>query len=102
MTRMTAFASIATPSSRSCSRAVREYGNLDARNKPWASTWIEIGSGTWGTMMPGAQNLDAGPLGDSGGILRESGYDEQPFIAPRWNSIGRDPYGKDSPGWKVL
>jgi hypothetical protein len=83
-------------------RSVREYGKLDSRNKPWASTWVEIGAGTWGSMMPGAQNLDAGPLGDSGGILRESGYDEQPFIAPRWNSLGKDAYGKDSPGWKVL
>lgn len=83
-------------------RSQREYGRLDGRNKPWASTWVEIGAGTWGTMMPGSQNLDAGPLGDSGGILRESGYDEQPFIAPRWNSLGKDAYGKDSPGWKVL
>src|SRR4051812_25168686 len=83
-------------------RGQREYGRLDGRNKPWASTWVEIGAGTWGTMMPGSQNLDAGPLGDSGGILRESGYDEQPFIAPRWNSLGKDAYGKDSPGWKVL
>lgn len=83
-------------------RRVREYGKLDAKNKPWRSVWVEIGAGTWGTMMPGAQSLDAGPLGDSGGILRESGYDEQPFIAPRWNSLGKDAYGKDSPGWKVL
>lgn len=83
-------------------RSVREYGRLDSRNKPWASTWVEIGAGTWGSMMPGANSLDQGPLGSSGGILRESGYDEQPFIAPRWNSLGKDAYGKDSPGWKVL
>jgi len=83
-------------------RGIREYGKFDAKNKPWASTWVEIGAGTWGTMMPGANQLDNGPLGDSGGILRESGYDEQPFIAPRWNSLGKDAYGKESPGWKVL
>jgi hypothetical protein len=23
-------------------------------------------------------------------------------VAPRWNSLGKDAYGKDSPGWKVL
>lgn len=83
-------------------RSVREYGRLDSRNKPWASTWVEIGPGMWGSMAAGMNALDQGPLGSSGGILRESGYDEQPFIAPRWNSLGKDAYGKDSPGWKVL
>jgi hypothetical protein len=83
-------------------RSVREYGKLDSRNKPWASTWVEIGPGMWGSGQPGADQLDSSYMGGSGGILRESGYDEQPFICPRWNSIGKDAYGKDSPGWKVL
>ena len=83
-------------------RSVRDYGKMDSRNKPWASTWVEIGSGMWGAAGLGTGTLDQGPFGSSGGILRESGYDEQPFIAPRWNSLGKDAYGKDSPGWKVL
>ena len=83
-------------------RSVREYGRTDSRNKPWSSTWVEIGSGMWGAAGLGTGTLDQGPLGSSGGILRESGYDEQPFVAPRWNALGKDAYGKDSPGWKAL
>jgi hypothetical protein len=83
-------------------RTRREYGKIDARNKPWRSCWLEIGMGAWSaaTFGSGDYNVD-GPSGSSL-LLRESGYDEQPFICPRWNSIGEDAYGKDSPGWKTL
>jgi hypothetical protein len=39
------------------------------------------------------------PTGPTG-LLRESGYNEQPFYCYRWNTIGMAPYGVDSPGWK--
>ena len=34
-------------------------------------------------------------------LLRESGFNEQPFIAPRWETVGYDSYGV-SPGMHVL
>lgn len=54
-----------------------------ADNKPIASCWFEEG-------------------GDEGlSFLRESGYDENPLIAPRWNVLGEDIYGS-SPGMVAL
>jgi hypothetical protein len=83
-------------------RSIRSVGKLDGLNKPWVSAWLEMGRGLW-TGGPLPQTPDAsGGTDASKGLLRESGYDEQPFIAPRWRSVGRDPYGKDSPGWKAL
>jgi len=46
----------------------------DSLNMPWASCWFEVGA----TEM---------------GLLGESGYNECPFIAPRWNTTGNDVYG---------
>lgn len=52
----------------------REAGRIDGRNKPWRSVyWDE--------------------QDDRKTELRVSGYDEQPFWAPRWDTIGNDPYG---------
>lgn len=83
-------------------RMERDPRRIDAKSKPWASYWIEIGAGTWGAnnvVGLGDQASQAmGPLG----LLRESGYDIQPFVVPRWNTIGTDAYGKDSPGWICL
>jgi hypothetical protein len=82
-------------------RAQRQYGKKDALNKPWASVWLELGTGVSGTntiMGIGDINSPMGPVG----ILRESGFDEQPFVCPRWNAVGMDAYGKDSPGWTAL
>lgn len=38
---------------------------------------------------------------DNDGILRESGFEEQPFWAPRWDVAGGDTYGV-SPGMEAL
>lgn len=35
------------------------------------------------------------------GFLRQMGYHEQPFIAPRWSTTGQDVYG-NGPGQKVI
>lgn len=75
-------------------RTEREYGKIDAKNKPWASCWMEYGGGS----NTGGSKQDSANLG----LLRESGYDEKPFVAPRWSVVGLDPYGRDSPGWQSI
>lgn len=48
-------------------------GKVDSKNKKWASCYWECSS--------------------SDGFLRESGYDQKPFLAPRWDVLGEDIYG---------
>ena len=60
----------------------REKGRLDAKNKPFISVYYEK-SGT-------------------DGLLRESGFDDFPVMAPRWDlTCGEDVYGS-SPGMEAL
>ncbi|MGL5422697.1 MAG: portal protein [Serratia fonticola] len=40
-------------------------------------------------------------FGHSGGALRIRGFHERPFIAPRWDTVGSDPYGR-GPGMDAL
>jgi hypothetical protein len=49
----------------------------DGPNKPFASCWLE---------------LDCNE-GEKVGLLRESGYDESPLLAPRWDALDEDTYG---------
>lgn len=56
----------------------------DGRNKPWASCWMETNCGT-----------------EDVGFLDESGYEENPILAPRWDVLGEDVYGT-GPGHEVL
>ena len=56
---------------------------LLASRKPWRSVWFER-----------AQRGD-------NGLLRVSGYDEFPAMAPRWEVAGSDTYGW-GPGWAAL
>lgn len=60
----------------------RDTGKLDAKEKPWRSVYYEYGQ---------TQEL----------FLRESGFDEFPFLAPRWDTLGEDVYGY-SPGMDAL
>lgn len=53
------------------------------RNMPWASTYLESG------------------INDDHLVLRESGYQDFPVLAPRWHTRGRDIYGH-GPGMKAL
>lgn len=58
-------------------------GKIDAKNKAWSSLhWCEEDERT-----------DA--------LLRHSGYEERPFYAPRWETVGSDIYGT-SPGFDAL
>jgi hypothetical protein len=56
----------------------------DADGKPWRSVWWE----------PANSNREAQPL-------HVSGYHEQPFVGPRWETAGGDVYGT-GPGWDAL
>lgn len=56
---------------------------LNAKNKSFASAYFE-------TSAP------------DGKFLRESGFDEFPVLAPRWEVTGEDVYGSSSPGMEAL
>ncbi len=62
-------------------RKDRDVNKIDAANKPFASTWIE----------PGEDQK----------TLAVSGYDEQPFVAPRFYNVSNSAYGM-GPGIIVL
>ena len=59
-----------------------DEGKLSAKHKRFASVYWEIGA-------------------DDGKLLDESGFDEFPIMAPRWNLTGEDVYGQ-SPGMDAL
>ncbi|GAL57158.1 hypothetical protein EV102420_06_00320 [Pseudescherichia vulneris NBRC 102420] len=61
----------------------RDTGRMDAKNKPYKSVYYEVG-------------------GDGDKLLRESGFDEFPIIAPRWTVNGEDVYGSKCPGMTAL
>lgn len=56
-------------------RLDRDVTKVDNLNMPWASFWFED------TSDPDAK------------FLYESGYEECPFVAPRWHVVGNDTYG---------
>jgi hypothetical protein len=58
-------------------------GRKDARGKLWRSVWWDAGD----------DRVDS--------ILRDEGFNEQPFWAPRWDTTGGDVYGS-SPGMDAL
>lgn len=64
-------------------RSARDPQRINGKNKPWASIWWDEDD----------SRCDA--------VLREGGYDEQPFWAPRWDTTGSDTYGY-SPGMEAL
>lgn len=61
----------------------RQTGSLLSKDKPWKSVYYEVG-------------------GDSDKVLRESGFDEFPIMAPRWEVNGEDVYGSSCPGMLAL
>jgi hypothetical protein len=63
-------------------RKDREYGKRDAKNMRFASCYFE-----------------AGGTGEK--MLSESGYEDFPVLAPRWNVTGGDIYG-NGPGMEAL
>ena len=58
-------------------------GEIGWRGKPWRSIWFE----GWDDI-----------IGDE---IKTSGYEEQPFWAPRWSTTGADTYGQ-GPGHDAL
>ncbi len=61
----------------------RDSGKLDSKNKRVKSVYFEVG-------------------GDNDKLLRESGFDEFPIMAPRWEVNGEDVYGSSCPGMIAL
>ncbi|EPG8282650.1 portal protein [Klebsiella aerogenes] len=61
----------------------RDTGKLDSKNKRVKSVYFEVG-------------------GDNDKLLRESGFDEFPIMAPRWEVNGEDVYGSSCPGMIAL
>jgi hypothetical protein len=57
-----------------------------SKDKPFRSVYYEVGSNSQ------LENK----------FLRESGFDEFPIIAPRWDITGEDVYGVDCPGMTAL
>ena len=66
-------------------RADRDPASKLARDMPFTSNYMEVGSDT-------ANNM---------GFLRESGFKRFPALAPRWHTAGGDIYG-NSPGMEAL
>lgn len=62
----------------------RDHSKLDSMNKPWRSTWYEIGQK------------------DKSILLKESGFDSKPFSAARWETTGSEVYSSASPGFTAL
>jgi hypothetical protein len=60
----------------------RVYNAPDAKGMPWLEVYWE-----WGEVADK--------------LLAERGYHETPFVAPRWNVTGNDPYGR-SPGMDAI
>lgn len=60
----------------------RDTGKLDAKNKRFKSVYFENGG--------------------EDKVLRESGYDEHPVLAPRWEVNGEDAYATNCPGMTAL
>lgn len=56
---------------------------MDSKNKPYRSVYFETG-------------------GDSDKLLRESGFDEFPILAPRWEVNGEDVYASSCHGMLAL
>lgn len=80
-------------------RRDRQFGKIDARNKPWSSCWMEW-SGPPSQTPGGANSIPQD--GYPRQLLADGGFDEQPFIAPRWDAIGEDAYGCNSPGMYIV
>lgn len=62
----------------------RDASKLDSANKPWRSTWWEVGNN------------------DKTVLLKEGGFDSKPFSAARWETTGSEVYSSASPGFNAL
>lgn len=67
---------------------------LHSKFKRYKSCYYERGQGSNGTIYSGQPDNDV--------LLRESGFDFFPVLAPRWGVTGEDVYGTDCPGMDAL
>lgn len=75
----------APPGARLPKGSAFPWGGCLASRLPFRSVWFERS----------AQGVD--------GLLRVSGYEEFPCMAPRWDVVGTDTYGgSNTPGWIAL
>lgn len=68
----------------------RDYGRQDYRGMAYKSCWFET-----------VTNSGESQMSMKDVYLRESGYQEFPTMAPRWEVVGEDVYG-ESPGMDAL
>lgn len=71
---------------------------LQAKYKRFSSDYYEVGH--YGRGVQTSVTMAAGV--DKDKLLRESGYDYFPVLAPRWSVTGNDVYGTDCPGMDAL
>ena len=69
-------------------RLERDPSKADNRNMPFESIWYEMGG-------QGSGTTDLG-------LLRNSGFEEFPILAGRWETTGEDVWGSNSPGMVTL
>jgi len=70
---------------------------VEAKFKKFSSYYYERGvTGQGSAQSSYLSNMD------NDRYLRESGYDEFPFLVPRWETTGEDSWGTDSPGMSSL
>lgn len=74
-----------------------EKGNIFGKFKKYISIYYERG---YSNPQGGITVL--GGSGEEGKILRESGFDNFPILAPRWEVTGEDTYGTNCPGMVAL
>lgn len=66
-----------------------DKNKLEPKHKPWSSFYYETGNSSKTGSYQSYSNNDV--------FLRESGYDHFPVLCPRWQTVGEDVYGTDSP-----
>lgn len=71
-----------------------DQDRISAKYKKYASCYYEDGA-------QGTNNYMGHP-DERMKMLRESGYDNFPVLAPRWEAAGEDAYGSDCPGITAL
>lgn len=75
-----------------------EYNNkeISSKNKRFKELYVESGP------VSNASTSVFAAGSNTGHVLLDSGYDEFPIVAPRWDVDSEDTYGTDCPGMQAL
>lgn len=75
-----------------------EYNNkeISSKNKRFKELYVESGP------VSNASTSVFSAGSNTGHVLLDSGYDEFPIVAPRWDVDSEDTYGTDCPGMQAL